>query len=145
MTCNEPRQRDYDRASRLILLSVCIGQTIVGLDQRAITVALPTLTTTFHAAFTTIQWTILVYDLVLIGLIITMGRLGDLFGRRRFYSVGFLIFVTASALCGLSQSAGQLIFFRARAGARRFHDRRQWPSDRLGELAAGRARARSSV
>ena len=68
------------RSSNLILLSVCIGQTIVGIDQRAITVALPTLTTTFHAAFTTIQWTILVYDLVLIGLIITMGRLGDLFG-----------------------------------------------------------------
>ncbi len=101
------------RTSRLILLSVCIGQIIVGLDQRAITVALPTLTTTFHAAFTTIQWTILVYDLVLIGLIITMGRLGDLFGRRRFYSLGFVIFVIASALCGLSQTASQLIFFRA--------------------------------
>jgi EmrB/QacA subfamily drug resistance transporter len=101
------------RSSRLILLSVCIGQIIVGLDQRAITVALPTLTTTFHAAFTTIQWTILVYDLVLIGLIITMGRLGDLFGRRRFYSLGFVIFVIASALCGLSQTASQLIFFRA--------------------------------
>jgi EmrB/QacA subfamily drug resistance transporter len=95
------------------LLSVCIGQTIVGLDQRAITVALPTLTTTFHTAFTTIQWTILVYDLVLIGLIITMGRLGDLYGRRRFYSIGFIIFVTASAICGLSQTTGQLIFFRA--------------------------------
>ncbi|RPH68995.1 MFS transporter, partial [bacterium] len=103
-----PRQ-----SSRLILLGVCIGQIIVGLDQRAITVALPTLATTFHAAFTTIQWTILVYDLVLIGLIITMGRLGDLFGRRRFYSLGFVIFVIASALCGLSQTTGQLIFFRA--------------------------------
>jgi MFS family permease len=101
------------RTSRLILLSVCIGQTIVGLDQRAITVALPTLTATFHTAFTTIQWTVLIYDLVLIGLIITMGRLGDLFGRRRFYSLGFLIFVTASAVCGLSQTTGQLIFFRA--------------------------------
>jgi len=93
----------------LILLSVCIGQTIVGLDQRAITVALPTLTTTFHAAFTTIQWTILVYDLVLIGLIITMGRLGDLFGRRLFYSIGFLIFVTASGFCGLAQGERAII------------------------------------
>lgn len=101
------------RASNLILLSVCLGQCIVGLDQRAITVALPTLTSKFHTAFTTIQWTILVYDLVLIGLIITMGRLGDLYGRRRFYSIGFLIFVSASALCGLSQTSGQLIFFRA--------------------------------
>jgi EmrB/QacA subfamily drug resistance transporter len=101
------------KASRLILLSVCIGQCIVGLDQRAITVALPTLTTTFHTAFTTIQWIILIYDLVLIGLIITVGRLGDLFGRRRFYSIGFLIFVTGSAICGLAQTTGQLIFFRA--------------------------------
>ena len=101
------------RHSRLILLSVCMGQTIVGLDQRALTVVLPTLTTTFHTPFTTIQWTVLVYDLVLIGLIITMGRLGDLFGRRRFYSVGFVIFLIASGLCGLSQTVGQLIFFRA--------------------------------
>jgi EmrB/QacA subfamily drug resistance transporter len=107
---NDPNAKG---SSRLILLSVCIGQIIVGLDLRAITVALPTLTTSFHSEFTTIQWTILVYDLVLIGLIITMGRLGDLFGRRRFYSLGFLIFVAASALCGLAQTTGQLIFFRA--------------------------------
>jgi MFS family permease len=76
-------------------------------------VALPTLTATFHTSFTTIQWTILIYDLVLIGLIITMGRLGDLFGRRRLYSLGFLIFVIGSAVGGLSQTPGQLIFFRA--------------------------------
>jgi EmrB/QacA subfamily drug resistance transporter len=112
MTSSDEHQQAR-RTSRSILLSVCIGQTIVGLDQRAITVALPTLTSTFDTAFTTIQWTVLVYDLVLVGLIITMGRLGDLFGRRRFYSLGFLIFVSASALCGLSQTAGQLIFFRA--------------------------------
>src|SRR5207253_3919187 len=67
----------------------------------------------FHAALTTEQWTVLIYDLILIGLIITMGRLGDLFGRRRFYSLGFLIFVVASAVCGLSQTPGQLIFLRA--------------------------------
>ena len=106
-------QTQTKRASRLILLSVCIGQALVGLDQRAITVALPTLTKIFDTPFTTIQWTILIYDLVLIGLIITMGRLGDLFGRRRFYTVGFLIFVTASAICGVTQTTGQLILFRA--------------------------------
>jgi len=101
------------RDSGLILLSVCLGQALVGLDQRAIAVALPTLAKIFATPFTTIQWTILVYDLVLIGLIITMGRLGDLFGRRRFYTLGFLIFVTASAICGMTQTTGQLIFFRA--------------------------------
>jgi EmrB/QacA subfamily drug resistance transporter len=98
---------------RLILLNVCIGQAIVGLDQRALLVALPTLTESFHTHLTTIQWTLLIYDLILIGLVITMGRLGDLFGRRRFYSLGFLFFVIGSALCGIAQSPAQLIFFRA--------------------------------
>jgi EmrB/QacA subfamily drug resistance transporter len=101
------------RKTNLILLNVCIGQAIVGLDQRALLVALPTLTDYFHTAFTTIRWTILSYDLILIGLVITMGRLGDLFGRRRFYTAGFVFFVAGSALCILSQSPAQLICFRA--------------------------------
>jgi EmrB/QacA subfamily drug resistance transporter len=71
------------------------------------------LTHTFHASLTTIQWVLLIYDLTLIGLVITVGRLGDLFGRRRFYTSGFLLFVLSSAFCGASQSAGQIIFFRA--------------------------------
>ena len=100
------------RRSTLILFNVCVGQFIVGLDQRALLVALPTLTHTFSTSLTTIQWVLLIYDLALIGLVITVGRLGDLFGRRRIYASGFLLFVLASALCGISQSAGQLILFR---------------------------------
>jgi EmrB/QacA subfamily drug resistance transporter len=96
----------------LILLNVCIGQFIVGLDQRALLVALPTLTETFATSLTTVQWVLLIYDLMLIGTVITVGRLGDLFGRRAFYAGGFLLFVISSALCGFSQSAGQIIFFR---------------------------------
>src|ERR1043166_6592596 len=92
----------------LVLLNVCVGQFIIGLDQRALLVALPTLTHTFNTSLTTIQWVLLIYDLPLIGLVITMGRLGDLFGRRRIYAGGFLVFVLASALCGLSQSAAQI-------------------------------------
>jgi EmrB/QacA subfamily drug resistance transporter len=105
--------REARRTSNLILLNVCIGQAIVGLDQRALLVALPTLTEYFHTAFTTIRWTILIYDLILIGLVITMGRLGDLFGRRKFYTAGFILFVIGSALAGLSQSPTQLILCRA--------------------------------
>ncbi|HTM08415.1 MAG TPA: MFS transporter [Verrucomicrobiae bacterium] len=98
---------------RLILINVCIGQLIVGLDNRALLVALPTLTETFHTNLTTIQWTVLIYDLTLVGLVITVGRLGDLFGRRRIYAGGFLMFIVASALCGLSRSPAQLIVFRS--------------------------------
>lgn len=85
---------------------------MVALDQRALLVALPTLTQTFRTDLTTIQWTLLIYDLVLIGLVITLGRMGDLFGRKRFYIAGFLLFIFGSALCGLSQSPAQLIVFR---------------------------------
>jgi len=96
-----------------ILFNVCVGQFIVGLDQRALLVALPTLTATFNTSLTTIQWVLLIYDLLLIGTVITVGRLGDLFGRRRFYASGFLVFVLSSALCGFAQAAWQIILFRA--------------------------------
>lgn len=101
-----------ERAS-LVLLNVCVGQFIVGLDQRALLVALPTLSESFQTSLTTIQWVLLIYDLALIGSVITLGRLGDLFGRRRIYTLGFLSFVLGSALCGVSQSPFQLIIFRA--------------------------------
>jgi EmrB/QacA subfamily drug resistance transporter len=99
--------------ARLILLNVCVGQCIVGLDQRALLVALPTLTASFNTDLTTIQWILLIYDLMLIGSVITVGRLGDLFGRRRIYTCGFVLFVLASALCGISQTPLQLIICRA--------------------------------
>jgi len=107
------RSQNKQSTARLILLNVCVGQFIVGLDQRALLVALPTLTRTFSTSLTTIQWVLLGYDLTLIGLVITVGRLGDLFGRRRIYAGGFLLFVLSSALCGIAQSAVQIIFFRA--------------------------------
>ena len=100
------------RRLALILFNVCVGQFIVGLDQRALLVALPTLTQTFSTSLTTIQWVLLIYDLLLIGTVITVGRLGDLFGRRRFYASGFLVFVLSSALCGIAQTAAQIILFR---------------------------------
>lgn len=100
------------RRLTLILLNVCVGQFIVGLDQRALLVALPTLTHTFNSSLTTVQWVLLIYDLLLIGTVITVGRLGDLFGRRRLYASGFLVFVFSSALCGAAQSTWQIILFR---------------------------------
>jgi len=85
----------------LILMNVCVGQFIVGLDQRALLVALPTLSHIFNSSLTTIQWVLLIYDLLLIGTVITVGRLGDLFGRRRFYAGGFLVFVLAPRFVAL--------------------------------------------
>ena len=97
---------------RLVLANVCVGLFMIALNQRALVVSLPTLTQEFHASLSTIQWALLVYDLTLIGLVLTLGRLGDLFGRKRIYTAGYLIFVCGSAVCGFAQSPAQLIAFR---------------------------------
>lgn len=106
-TASGPKQNP-----RLILFNVCLGQFIGALNQRALLVALPTLTRYFQTNLTAIQWTILVYELTQIGLVLTLGRLGDLFGRKRMYVAGFLLFVLSSVLCSLSQSLAQIIAFR---------------------------------
>jgi EmrB/QacA subfamily drug resistance transporter len=112
MDVDEQQVEFSKKYATLILMNVCVGQFIVGLDQRALLVALPTLSHIFNTSLTTIQWVLLIYDLLLIGTVITVGRLGDLFGRRRFYAGGFLVFVLSSALCGAAQSATQIILFR---------------------------------
>lgn len=104
------------RHSRLVLYQVSLGLALVAINHRAIQIALPTLTEVFHADLTFIQWVLLVYDLAVIGLVLTLGRLGDLFGRKWIYILGYLIFIASSALCGLAQSSAQLIGFRVLQG-----------------------------
>jgi len=108
---------DQDRRhSRLVLYQVSLGLVLVAINHRAIQVALPTLAYVFHADLSFIQWVLLVYDLAVIGLVLTLGRLGDLFGRKWIYIIGFLVFVVSSALCGMAQSPTQLIAFRVLQG-----------------------------
>lgn len=102
--------------SRLVLYQVSLGLILVAINHRAIQVALPTLTHVFHTDLSFIQWVLLVYDLAIIGLVLTLGRLGDLFGRKWIYIFGFLVFIASSALCGVAQTPGQLIAFRVLQG-----------------------------
>jgi EmrB/QacA subfamily drug resistance transporter len=102
--------------ARLVLYQVSLGLALVAINHRAIQIALPTLTDVFEADLSFIQWVLLVYDLAVIGLVLTLGRLGDLFGRKWIYILGFLLFVFSSALCGLAQSSTQLILFRILQG-----------------------------
>lgn len=102
--------------ARLVLYQVSLGLALVAINHRAIQIALPTLAHVFQANLSFIQWVLLVYDLAVIGLVLTLGRLGDLFGRKWIYILGFLLFVASSALCGLAYSSGQLITFRVLQG-----------------------------
>jgi EmrB/QacA subfamily drug resistance transporter len=107
---------DQKSHARLVLYQVSLGLALVAINHRAIQIALPTLTHVFHADLSFIQWVLLVYDLAVIGLVLTLGRLGDLFGRKWIYILGFLLFVVSSALCGLAYTSGQLIAFRVLQG-----------------------------
>lgn len=72
-------------------------------------VALPTLAQAFEARFQDVQWVVLAYLLAITTLIVSVGRLGDLMGRRRLMLVGIALFTVGSALCGASPWLGGLM------------------------------------
>jgi EmrB/QacA subfamily drug resistance transporter len=79
-------------------------------------VGLPTLTQEFDASFQEVQWVVLAYLLTITTLIVSVGRLGDVIGRRRLMLGGILLFTVASVLCGIAPRLGLLIAARAVQG-----------------------------
>ncbi|NEA52799.1 MFS transporter [Streptomyces sp. SID13666] len=79
-------------------------------------VALPTLAQAFTASFQQVQWIVLAYLLAITTVIVSVGRLGDLIGRRRLLLGGILLFTAASVLCGLAPTLWSLIAARAAQG-----------------------------
>lgn len=79
-------------------------------------VGLPTLAQVFNASFQEVQWIVLAYLLAITTLIVSVGRLGDITGRRRLLLVGIGVFTLASTLCGFASSLGLLIAARALQG-----------------------------
>lgn len=96
----------------LILLAVGIGSFMGALDGSVVNIILPAVSQSFGSDVATIEWVVTIYLLVLSGLLLSFGRLGDLRGNKRIYVTGFGIFVASSMLCGLSGSALMLIVFR---------------------------------
>jgi EmrB/QacA subfamily drug resistance transporter len=95
---------------------VSIGVFMATLDSSIINVSLPTLTKYFSTDITTIQWVILSYLLTITALLLTLGRISDIYGRKPVFILGLLIFTFGSGLCSFSATAGQLIAFRAVQG-----------------------------
>ncbi|WP_263772259.1 MFS transporter [Propionivibrio soli] len=95
-------------------LSLCILLASLGISIAS--VALPELMSAFDATFADVQWIVLAYLLAITTVIISVGRLGDLVGRRRLLLAGITVFAAASTLCGLAPSLGVLIAARALQG-----------------------------
>lgn len=100
------------RLQRLALLNVCLGQFMSALDSRSVNVALPTLSVHFAVSLAVVQWIPLAYQLTIVGLVLSMARLGDKLGRKRIYTLGFILLGLGSASCGLSAELWQIIIFR---------------------------------
>ncbi|HSS61991.1 MAG TPA: DHA2 family efflux MFS transporter permease subunit [Candidatus Limnocylindrales bacterium] len=100
----------------MVLLVLTTGFFMILLDTTIVNVAIPAMSTGLNATLDQILWVINAYLLVYTVLLITAGRLGDLFGQRNLFAIGLFVFTVASALCGLSQNSEQLIAARVLQG-----------------------------
>ena len=87
------------------------------LDVSIVNIAIPSIQRDLHASYADVQWALAGYTLAYALVLITGGRLGDTFGRKRMFLIGVTGFTIMSALCGAAQSPGQLIAFRVVQGA----------------------------
>jgi EmrB/QacA subfamily drug resistance transporter len=101
----------------MVLLVTTIGAFMSPFDGSVVTIAIPSIASSIKLSLESVVWVPLAYLLLLTLLLINVGRLADLHGRKRFYSLGFALFTLGSILCGLSTSDIQLISFRALQGA----------------------------
>lgn len=99
-----------------VLAVLCIGLFMLLLDGTIVNIAIPSIMASFKTGFSEIEWVINAYLLVFAVSLITMGRLGDMFGRRLLFVTGLTIFTLASLACGLAPKVGWLIAFRAVQG-----------------------------
>jgi MFS transporter, DHA2 family, multidrug resistance protein len=98
----------------LLVLSTVL--LIIGLDVTVLNVALPTLQQELGASASQLQWIVNAYVLVFAGVLLTMGTLGDRFGRKLALQVGLVVFGAASVAAGFADSTTQLIVARAAQG-----------------------------
>jgi EmrB/QacA subfamily drug resistance transporter len=100
----------------LTLVAVCMGTFMLLLDITIVNVALPDIQTSLSASFSDLQWVVDAYALTLASLLLTSGSLADMYGRRRLYSIGLVVFTIASLLCGVASDIRFLEIARAVQG-----------------------------
>ncbi|MDW7981891.1 MAG: MFS transporter [Thermomicrobium sp.] len=98
------------------LAGLALGLALIIVDATIVNVAIPSIINDLQLELTDAEWVNTVYSLVFAALLITVGRLGDLFGRKRMYLIGLAVFIVASLLAARSDSGAQLVGARALQG-----------------------------
>ncbi|MCG8922533.1 MFS transporter [Lentzea sp. CC55] len=104
------------KSSAVALTALSLSMLLPSLGISIANVALPTLSSAFDASFTAVQWVVIAYLLTTTVLVVAMGRLGDLFGRRRLLVGGVGVFTAATLLCGLAPNLPLLVVGRVLQG-----------------------------
>ena len=98
------------------LLAVCVATFMLLIDVTIVNVALPDIQKDLGASLSSLQWVVDAYALTLASFLLVFGSIGDRLGRRRVFSIGFALFIVASAICGFSTSPTMLNFARGLQG-----------------------------
>jgi EmrB/QacA subfamily drug resistance transporter len=104
------------RGPWVILAVLCLGLFMILLDGTIVNIAIPHIQTYYSTSFSNIEWVMNAYILAFAVLLVTMGRFGDLWGRRRLFVGGMVLFTLGSLACGLAPSIDLLIAFRVVQG-----------------------------
>ena len=111
-----PAEAEPKPGVRWALSALALSMLLSSLGISIANVALPTLAGAFDASFQDVQWVVLAYLLTITTLIVSVGRLGDIIGRRRLLLAGLLLFTAASVACGVAPTLWVLIAARAAQG-----------------------------
>lgn len=104
------------RASAVLAVT-CISTLVVNANTSAVSILLPAISEDTGTSVATLQWAVTGYSLVGAAVIVTSGSLGDVFGRKRIFQLGLLLFVASCLLIALAQSGGMVIAGRVIQGA----------------------------
>jgi EmrB/QacA subfamily drug resistance transporter len=96
--------------------AMCFALFMIMLDNTVVNVALPRIQRDLHASLSSLEWTVNAYTLTFAVLMVTGGRLGDIFGRRMMFLFGVVVFGASSAVIGFAPTDGALVAFRAVQG-----------------------------
>jgi EmrB/QacA subfamily drug resistance transporter len=101
-----------EKKTMAIVIAVGIGTFVSALDSSVVNLVMPMMQKDFGVSMSMLEWIMTAYLLVVSSLLLTYGRMSDLYGQKRIYLTGFFIFIIGSALCGLSRGIGMLIAMR---------------------------------
>src|SRR3954452_8470304 len=100
-----------------VLVGTCVGLFLLMLDSTVVTLALPSIQHDLDASSSELQWVLNGYLLALAVLVVTLGRLGDMFGRRKIFLLGVAVFAAGSVVSAVSGTIEVLIAGRLTQGA----------------------------